>query len=307
MDLKHRLNTVDDYNKMIGIKTRHPLISIIDYAKTESIIKPDKSVNYDFAELEFNIFGIYFKSAMHGDIYYGQNKYDYKEGTLVFIAPGQSLKFKKLETELRRTGWALVFHPDLISGTILSRNMASYSFFSYESNEALHLSDEEKEIVFDIFAHISHEINARLDAHTNKLLLNHLKMLLDYSVRFYDRQFLSRENLNKGVLEQFNNYLNAYFESTMPQFTGLPSVSTVAKELNLSPNYFGDLVKRESGKTALEFIHLKVISLAKARMQQSNKSVSEIAYDLGFSYPQHFTRLFKKQVGLSPREYRQMH
>jgi AraC-like DNA-binding protein len=199
-----------------------------------------------------------------------------------------------------------MFHPDLIHGTSLGKHIQEYTFFSYQSNEALHLSEQERKIVLDCFSKIEYELERAIDKHSRKLIVSNIEMLLNYCVRFYDRQFITRDNVHKGVLEKFEDLLHEYFQSEKPQTIGLPSVAWCAGELNLSANYFGDLVKKETGKTAQEYIQSKVIDVAKEKIFDPGKSVSEVAYELGFKYPQHFTRLFKQKTGHTPIEYRSL-
>ena len=232
--------------------------------------------------------------------------YDYQEGTLVFISPGQIVEVEDFGQNFQPKGYALVFHPDLIHGTSLGRHIQDYSFFGYQSNEALHLSERERKIVLDCFSKIEYELEHAIDKHSKRLIVSNIEMVLNYCVRFYDRQFITRDNVHKGILERFENLLNEYFQSEKPQTIGLPSVAYCASELNLSANYFGDLIKKETGKTAQEYIQSKVIDVAKEKIFDQSKSVSQIAYELGFKYPQHFTRLFKQRVGQSPNEYRSL-
>ncbi len=203
-------------------------------------------------------------------------------------------------------GHGLAFHPDLIKGTPLARNIAEYGFFSYQSNEALHLSAKEQQLVLECFAKIKSELERSVDKHSKKLIASNIELFLNYCERFYDRQFITRENVNKGILEKFEELLNNYFSSEKPNSFGLPSVAYCADELNLSPNYFGDLIKKETGKTAQEYIQNKIIDVAKEMVFDTDKSISQIAYDLGFKYPQHLTRLFKQRVGYTPNEYRNL-
>src|SRR5690606_37017542 len=177
-------------------------------------------------------------------------------------------------------------------------------FFSYNVNEALHVSERERKIILDCFSKIKFEFEHAVDKHSKILVASNIELLLNYCVRFYDRQFITRADAHKGILERFETVLNNFFSSSKPETVGLPSVAYCAGELNLSPNYFGDLIKKETGKSAHEIIQLKLINVAKERIFDTNKSVSEIAYELGFKYPQHFSRVFKKQVGVSPMEYR---
>ncbi len=200
----------------------------------------------------------------------------------------------------------MVFHPDLIRGTSLGQSISKYNFFSYELNEALYISQKEPEIIMDLFGKIQYELSQSIDKHSKKLITHNIDLLLSYCERFYDRQFITRENVNQGKLEKFEDLLNSYFQSEQPINIGLPSVGYMADQLHLSANYFGDLIKRETGKSAQEYIHLKIMDLAKNRILDSSKTVNEIAYELGFKYPQHFTRMFKKSVGVSPSEYRNL-
>lgn len=182
--------------------------------------------------------------------------------------------------------------------------MNDYTFFSYAVNEALHLSERERQIILDCFSKIKFELEHGVDKHSKKLIVSNIELFLNYCIRFYDRQFITRENSVKGILEKFEALLSDFFSSDKPHTVGLPSVSWCAAELNLSANYFGDLIRKETGKSAHEYIQLKLIDVAKERIFDTNKSVSEIAYALGFKYPQHFTRVFKQHVGVSPQEYR---
>ena len=225
---------------------------------------------------------------------------------MVFLAPGQVAGINSNGETYQPKGYALVFHPDLIHGTTLGRHIQEYTFFSYQSNEALHLSERERNIVLDCFSKIEYELEHAIDKHSKKLIVSNIELFLDYCIRFYDRQFITRDNVHRGILEKFENLLNEYFQTDRPQTIGLPSVAWCAGELNLSASYFGDLVKKETGKTAQECIQSKVIDVAKERIFDQSKSVSQIAFELGFKYPQHFTRLFKQCVGQSPNEYRNL-
>ena len=201
-------------------------------------------------------------------------------------------------------GRALLFHPDLLRGTSLGRNIAGYTFFSYEVNEALHLSEQERQVVMDCLQNIQSELKHAIDKHSRTLIVSNIELLLNYSTRFYERQFITRNNVNRDVLAGFERLLGDYFAGDRPERDGVPSVCWCAEQLHLSANYFGDLVKKETGKSAQEYIQLKVIDIAKERIFDPGRSISEIAYSLGFRYPQHFTRLFKKVAGCSPNEYR---
>ncbi len=225
---------------------------------------------------------------------------------MVFVAPGQVMEIETDGLVYQPKGYALVFHPDLIPGTSLARSINEYNFFSYNAREALHLSERERQVVLDCFSKIEYELNQNIDKHSKKLIASTIELFLNYCERFYDRQFITRENVNKGILEKFEEQLNGYFSSDKPQLNGLPSVAYFAEELHLSANYFGDLIKKETGKTAKEYIQDKIIDVAKNRTFGTDKSVNEIAYELGFKYPQHFTRLFKQRVGCTPNEYKNL-
>lgn len=292
-----KLETVAQYNTMRGMPTLHPLITVIDLSKAKPM--PAKTFN-------FGLYAIYLKELNCGELKYGRSHYDYQEGTLVFVAPGQVLGVQPKVKTFEPKGWALLFHPDLITGTHLGKRIHDYSFFSYDVNEAVHLSDKERGIAIDCFNKIQYELEQSIDKHSKTLIASNIELFLNYCIRFYDRQFITRDNANKGILERFEETLNNYFTSGKPHNDGLPSVAYCAEELHLSPNYFGDLIKKETGKTAQEYIQNKTIEVAKERMFDYDKSVSEIAYELGFKYPQHFTRLFKQRTGVTPNEYRSM-
>jgi AraC family transcriptional regulator, transcriptional activator of pobA len=297
MDNLRRFETISDYNAFNNNETLHPLVSVVDLSKAS----PRQG-----SQMYFGFYTIFLKDVKCGDMVYGRHTYDYQEGTLVFLAPGQVAGMKSNGETYQPKGYALVFHPDLIHGTALGRHIQDYTFFGYQSNEALHLSERERKIVLDCFSKIEYELERALDKHSKRLIASNIELLLNYCTRFYDRQFITRDNPHKGILERFENLLNEYFRSDKPQTIGLPSVAYCASELNLSPNYFGDLIKKETGKSAQEHIQAKVIDMAKERIFDQSKSVSQIAYDLGFKYPQHFARLFKQHVGFSPNDYRML-
>lgn len=290
-----RFETVSDYNAFNNNETLHPLVSVVDLSKAN----PRQATS-----MYFGFYTIFLKEVKCGDLRYGKQTYDYQEGTLVFIAPGQVVKVENSGETYQPKGFAVVFHPDLIHGTALSKHMQDYSFFGYQSNEALHLSEREQKMVKECFDKIRYELEHAIDKHSKRLIVSNIELLLNYCVRFYDRQFITRDKVHKGILERFEELLNGYYHSDKPQTLGLPSVAYCASELNLSANYFGDLVKKETGKSAQEFIQSKVIEVAKERMFDLQKSVSQIAFELGFKYPQHFTRLFRQRVGQTPNEYR---
>lgn len=295
MDNLRRFETVNEYNVFNKNETLHPLVSVIDLSKAD----PRKASN-----MYFGFYTVFLKQVDCGNLRYGRHTYDYQEGTLVFIAPGQVVGVDNPGEAYQPKGYALVFHADLIHGTTLGKNIQEYSFFGYQSNEALHLSEREKRIVLDCFSKIEYELEHAIDKHSKKLLVDNIELLLNYCTRFYDRQFITRDKLHRGILEKFETLLNGYFQSEKPQTIGLPSVADCAKEMNLSAGYFGDLIKKETGQSAQKYIQAKVITVAKERIFNVGKSISEVAYELGFKHPQHFTRLFKQKTGMTPNEYR---
>ncbi len=292
-----KLNSVAQYNAMRGATTLHPLVTVLDL----STVKPMAAETFNFG-----LYAIYLKELKCGELKYGRNHYDYQEGTLMFIAPGQVMGVQPSVKKFEAKGWALLFHPDLIKGTVLGKHIQDYSFFSYDVNEALHISEQERQVVLECFRKIVFELQHGIDKHSRKLIVSNIELFLNYCVRYYDRQFITRDHVNTGFIEKFDQSLHDYFSSDKPQAAGMPTVGYFASELHLSANYFGDLVKKETGKTAQEYIQAKLIDVAKEKIFDPAKTVSEVAYELGFKYPQHFTRLFKQQVGYTPNEYRNL-
>ncbi|MEO0404740.1 MAG: helix-turn-helix domain-containing protein, partial [Bacteroidota bacterium] len=240
---------------------------------------------------------------------YGRSTYDHEEGTLVFTAPGQVMSFENETIEPEQidpNGWTLIFHPDLFRKSGLVDKMNDYSYFRYDSNESLHLSDEERQEIEGLLGKIVREYSQMLDRHSQHLIVSNIELFLDYCLRFYDRQFFSRTNLNNDVISKFERLLSDHFSPQNGLPKGIPSVDHCAKELNFSANYLSDLLKKETGKTALEHIHFFIIEKAKNQLLSSKDSISGIAYSLGFEYPQRFSNLFKSKTGMSPKEYRIM-
>jgi AraC family transcriptional regulator, transcriptional activator of pobA len=291
-----KLASIAQFNSQRGQETLHPLVTVLDQSKS----KPVESKRH-LSE----IYIIFLKDVKCEEFQYGRNKYDYQDESLLFIAPGQVFGFDtESDKMIQPRGWALAFHPDFIKGTSLGRRITEYGFFSYDVTEALHISKRERQIVLECFRKIKEELKTNIDKHTVSLIVSNVELLLNYCLRFYDRQFITRAHVNKDVLTRFEALLNTYYQSELPKTEGLPTVSYCASELNLSANYFGDLVKKETGKTALEYIQEKVVDIAKERIFDRSKSITEIAFEMGYKYPQHFTRLFKQRVGMSPQEYR---
>jgi len=296
MDKILNLDSVDLYNKLYGLETLNPLVSVIDLNKATSSV--------DLIRFNYGIYALYLKLEKACDIKYGRQTYDYQEGTIVCFAPGQTAETNPTTDKVQVNAHGILFHPDLLRGTSLGKSIKKYTFFSYEVNEALHLSEEERSIVMDCLKIIRMELEHGVDKHSKTLLVNHIELLLNYCMRFYERQFITRGKTNRDVLTRFENLLDEYFESTLAEQDGLPTVKYFADKLCLSSNYFGDMFKKEIGKSPQEYIQEKVIELAKERISDTADTVSQIAYSLGFQYPQHFCRLFKKRVGYTPSEYR---
>lgn len=288
------INTVAEYNNLVGIETLHPLVSIVDFAKTDP---------FCFFRMQTGLYVIFLKNLKCGNLTYGLGNYDYEEGTLVFIAPGQVYGVAS-QNKQKGSGQALVFHPDLIHGTSLGKNIKDYSFFSYEVNEALHLSIRERAIINDCFDKINYELEHAIDIHSKTLIVSYIELFLNYCKRFYDRQFITRSNVNKDILTKFEKVLDEYFSTNKPSELGLPTVGYCAEKMCLSPNYLSDLLKKETGKSTLEHIQLKLMDIAKEKIYEPGKSINEIAYELGFKYPQHFIRMFKKSTGYTPNAFR---
>ena len=297
MDDIIKLDSISQFNALRGVETLHPLVNVFEFSNMKLI--PEAKALYGF-------YCVFLKEAVCGDLKYGCNYYDYQEGTLVFIAPGQIVGIGSKPGSAMPKGRGLLFHPDLIRGTSLGQNIKKYTFFSYEANEALHLSEKERQVIMDCMDNIDHELRQSIDKHSKALISNNIELLLNYCMRYYDRQFITRGLVNKDILMRFEKLLDDYFQSDLVQTSGLPTVRYCADQLHLSANYFGDLIKKETGKSAQESIQLKVMSLAKERIFDRSKTLSEIAYELGFKSPQHFSRMFKNETGQTPNEYRSL-
>jgi AraC-like DNA-binding protein len=294
-----RIKTITQLHEFLGFeKPRHPLISVIDVNQLPSKKEvPMPRVTSDF-------YMISMKEGYDCGLQYGRNHYDFEEGVLIFTAPDQVFQSNSEYEPEDAKGWLLFFHPDLIRRAHLGQHMGDYTFFSYEVHEALHLSDEEKDILNDCVRKIQYEYNRGIDAHSQTLLISNLELLLNYSKRFYERQFHTRSNQSQDVVSQFEHLLHAYFKLENLAENGLPSVDYFAERVNLSPNYLSDLLKKETGKNIKSHINEQVVEKAKTMLLNSRSTVSEIAYDLGFNYPHYFSRMFKAQTGLTPQKYR---
>lgn len=296
MDNLIKIDSVDQYNYLYGLETLHPLVTVVDLTKATKIL--------NHVQMSYGVYALFLKENKSCDIKYGRQTYDYQEGTIVCFAPGQIAGVDTIEDEVRPRVYGILFHPDLIRGTALGKSIKNYTFFSYSVNEALHLSDQEQGIVMDCLNKIQIELEHSIDKHSNSLISMNVELLLGYCMRFYERQFITRNEVNKDVLVKFEELLDEYFHGQLPQTQGLPTVKYFADKICLSPNYFGDLIKKETGKSAIEHIQSKLIDIAKERILGTEDTMSQISYELGFQYPQHFGRLFKQRVGCTPNEYR---
>ena len=287
--------SVKDYNDNLGVTTLHPFVSVVDMSELECIRHSLK---------HFGFYCIILKHLGCGDVTYGRSAYDYNDGSLVFVAPNQMAGANDGKISYNTKGWILMFHPDLLRNTYLEHSMNRYTFFDYSSNEALHLSEQEREIIIGYLCNIRRELHHPTDDYTNRNIILNIEALLNNCMRFYERQFISRKNENNKIMEQLTYLLEEYLLSGKSQQYGLPTVAWCADNLHLSSNYFGDLVKKYSGRSAQEFIKSAIVDYAKLLLANNSYQVNEIAYKLGFKYPQHFSRLFKHIEGVSPSQYR---
>ena len=290
-----KLDTVQHYCDLFGIEALHPLISIVDC---------DKMPPIRHGRRLYNLYAILLKDTDCGTMSYGRSIYDYEKGTVLFAAPGQVMGADDDGKLHQPAGWALVFHPDLLRVCPLASMMKDYTYFSYNANEALHLSEHERRTITECMEKIQIELQYPIDKHSKSLIVDNIKLLLDYCIRFYDRQFITRENANKDILIRFENLVDDYLASNISAEKGMLSVQYCADKLCLSASYLGDLLKKETGVSALKHIQQKMLDVAKERVFDTSRSISEIAYELGFQYPQHFSRWFKKMTGCTPNEYR---
>lgn len=297
MDTIVKIDTVEEYNRHWGLENRHPLVNVFEGSRITHPI-PNCRKN-------FGMYVVFLKDVKCADyLKYGRREYDYQENTLVFVSPGQVLGYPADGSSYLPKGWCLYFSPELLHGTPLGKHIKDYTFFSYDVNEALHLSLQERETIIDCLRKIDDEIDNGTDRHSHTIIASAIELFLNYCNRFYDRQFITRKKACKDILTQFEDLLNDYFTSDKPQKFGTPTVAWCAEQLHLSPNYFGDLIKKETGKSAQEYVLQKTMETAKEMLAQTGMSISEIAYSLGYQYPQHFSRAFKKVAGCTPNDYR---
>lgn len=301
MEEIHHINTITQVHQFLGLPTpKHPLISVVYM----SHFPPELS--FEGIKFSANLYVISLKDGVEGTLKYGRNSYDFSDGTLLFTKPHQVVAGINKTYCKTSKGWMLLFHPDLIRKSGLGETITQYSYFSYDVNEALHLSDEEQGIVTDIVRKIEREYQLNIDQHSQKLMIANIELLLDYCTRYYDRQFYVRTNYNTDYVAKFENLIRTYFQSDKPMKLGRLTVKYCGETLNMSPNYLSDLIKKETGKSAKAHIQNYIINQAKNKLLGTTESIGGIAYALGFEYPQHFSQLFKKITFLTPAEYRHL-
>ncbi len=291
----YEADTIDKYNKYFGFETRHPLVGIVKF---------DGDTGRANHCMHFGFYALFLKKTSGCKINYGKTTYDFDDETVVSFAPGQTVGIYNVEDGPAPEAIGLLFHPDFLHRTPLAQKISQYSFFSYASNEALHLSAEEREIVQDYVSKIARELQHPIDRFSKSLIISNIEVLLNYCMRFYERQFITREEMNNSTMSRFESLLDEYLDNGKATDDGIPTVKYFADKVCLSSNYFGDLVKAETGKSAKEYIQLKMLQYAKSALHDPRLSTKQIAERIGFRYPQHFIRFFKKQTGVTPREYR---
>ena len=288
-----KVRNVNDYARHVGCAGRHPLVCVIDYAEVSPV---RHSLN------NYSVYGIFFHDEAEIDLAYGCGKYDYKKGSVICVAPGQIGGKEDNGEEAMLTGWALLFHPDLLHGFPLEKRIKEYSFFDYRINEALHMTDVEHDTLSSLMRQISEELDKKPDELQNPILVGYIELALNFCQRFYNRQFVTRKIENSDILVRFDRLLRDYFEEKLQLTLGLPTVQYCADKLCMSPNYFGDVIKKTTGNTASNHIRQFAIRLAKNGLS-AGESICQVSDRLGFEYPQHFSRMFKKQEGITPSEY----
>lgn len=288
-----KVRNVGDYSRWVGHTDRHPLVSVIDYAKVSPV---RHSLN------NYSIYGIFFHDEAEIDLAYGCGKYDYKKGTVICVAPGQIGGKEDNGERVMLTGWALLFHPDLLHGTTLEKAIKNYSFFDYRVNEALHMTDEEHGILTSLMRQIRDELRKRHDELQDSIIVGYIELVMNFCQRFYNRQFITRKFDNSDMLMKFDRLLHDYFDGNMQLTLGLPTVQFCADKLCMSSNYFGDMIKKTTGDTASNYIRQYIIQRAKNELA-TGESIARVAYGLGFEYPQHLSRMFKKLTGMTPSDY----
>lgn len=288
-----KVKNVNDYCNWLGYECQHQQVCVIDYKEVSPI---------RHCLANYNVYGIFFHDEAEIDLTYGCGKYDYKKGTVICVAPGQIGGKEDNGEQVMLTGWALLFHPDILQGSALEKTIKNYTFFDYRINEALHMSEEEHDILVSLMHQMRDELSKKHDEQQNAIIVGYIELMLNFCQRFYNRQFLTRKLENSDILMRFNSLLQDYYEKGIQFTLGLPTVQYCANELCMSSNYFGDLIKKTTGDTASNHIRQYIIQRAKNELI-SGATASQVAYNLGFDYPQHLSRLFKKCCGCSPTEY----
>jgi AraC-like DNA-binding protein len=296
-----RLHNITDLHKLFNIgNSYHPLITVLDFSNVEEQVQQNTKITTDF-------YSIMFKNYCKNNIKYGRKAIDFQDGNVMCMAPNQIIEIdNEVEERPDKMGWGLFFHPDLIRSTSLNEKIKDYDFFHYEVSEALHLSEKEKNVLFECIQKIQTELLENIDVHSQSIIVSTIELLLNYCSRFYGRQMITRSQVNKSTISQIETILRDYFAKTKVHEQGLPTVKYLADKVHFSPSYLSDLLKKETGKNAQEHIHYYLIEEAKCLLLHSNKNVSEIAFDLGFEYPQYFNKLFKQKTGKTPIEYRNL-
>jgi AraC-like DNA-binding protein len=294
------IKTISEYHRLVNLpKPQHPLISLSRFEDIQ--YRPGQSPH----AIVHNFYSIALKKSFHAKLRYGQQEVDFDEGTLLFMAPMQVISADIVPGEtLSHTGWLLLVHPDLLWHTDLARKIKQYEYFSYKVNEALHLSDDEEQMIVGIMQSIAQEYKARIDNHSQDVIVAQLELLLTYAERFYQRQFITRRASSHYIVDQLEELLNTYFKSGELPLSGMPTVTYIADALNLSPNYLSRLLKTLTGQSTKQFIVEKVVDLAKEKLSTTDLSMNEIAYALGFEHPQSFNKLFKSKTSMSPLQFR---
>ncbi len=297
----YRVKTISEFHSLKGLpQPKYPLISVINYADIKCT--PEIEVK----NWIFDFYNIAIKRGVDAKLKYGQQNYDFDEGVMFFLSPNQVFGvLPSSSNDIKRSGWMLLIHPDFLWNTSLSKNINQFDFFDYSVNEALFLSNKEEGILKNIIKNIEQECNENIDKFSQSIIISQIETLLNYSERFYQRQFITRRKVNYQILTQLEEILSQYFSSENLADRGLPSVNFVAESLNLSPNYLSNLLKSLTGQSTQQHIQDKLIEKAKEKLSTTELSVSEIAYELGFIYPQTFGNLFKKKTNVSPLEFRQ--
>lgn len=294
----YTVNSISEQRRLFSLpKPEHPLVSLVNL---DNLPVEHKRIPGTFI---FNFYSIAIKRCLHGKLKYGQNYYDFDEGIMAFMAPGQILTIESSD-EAPQSGWVLLFHPDFLRGYPIGKTIGKYGFFSYAVNEALHLSEREEEMIEAIMKNIEQEYRSNIDKFSQDVMVSQIELLLNYSNRFYNRQFITRKNINSDLLTKLENLLDDYFSSDEALELGLPTVRYVADKLNVSPNYLSDMLRSLTGQSTQQHIHNKLIAKAKEILTATSRSVGEIAGELGFETPQSFSRLFKNKTNFSPLEYR---